>query len=173
MLLRAAPKRGGGGGSLGLLPNSRPWETELRAGTGMAEKGQLQNEDALTTEHPLRLFKSKTTAVPKAGAFYSPGGEKRLCISPPRACGKMQLGLRLFCRGSPPGSVTARSNTSLGSTGTRQVFAAVVTMEIISGREFQFSVLLWHPGLWLVLPRGLGSSRGLHQPLTVSQSLWV
>lgn len=77
---------------------------------GRAEKDQLENEDTLTMEHPLGLFKSKPTVVSKAGAFYLPGGEKQLCILPPCMHGKVQLGLRLFCWGSPLGFMTAQTH---------------------------------------------------------------
>lgn len=129
--------RQGGGNA----PHHQALGNTAQKGMGRAEKGQVENKDALTTEHPSELFKSKTTVVLKAGAFHSPGGGEAALHFTPLCVWKGTARAEAVCWGSPPRSTTAPSNTCSGSTGARQVFSAVVTTEIISGREFDFSFL--------------------------------
>lgn len=105
---------------------------------GRAEKGQVENKDALTTEHP----SGEQNHCGSQGWSFSFiwGGEAALHFTPLCAW-KGTARAEAVCWGSPPGSTTAPSSTCSGSTGAREVFSAVVTTGIISGREFDFSFL--------------------------------
>lgn len=74
----------------GAAPQCQALGNTVQRGLGRAEKDQLENEDPLIMEHLSELFKSKTTVAPKAGAFYSPGREKRLRTSPHHVCAQVQ-----------------------------------------------------------------------------------
>lgn len=161
----------------GAAPRHQALGNTAQKGLGRAEKGRLEEKGTLTTEHTLGLFKSKTTVAPKAGAFYSPGGEKQLCISPPHICGKVQRGLWLFCWDVLRGSAAAQSNTCSGIHRSSSFFGFFFCYNYGNNfwqgvTEFLF-LSYWHPSLWLTLARGLSSSRGSHQTLTVSQGLWA